>query len=245
MKSHGVVADPTRAGRYLADQLDQSERAEFEALILEDPHTVAELEATARLKIGLDRLRRDGELSDLLETNGTPHPGRAPMWALAAGIAAIAIGASLWIPRATLSPSPMLGAAAGVFKDRNGHDLPILATAPLFRTRAERYDAVIELPPTRGTVKLRILPSLPTSSARYVASLARMRDDDSSENVVQIGGLRASQEDGFVDVYADSSLLQPGRYRLTLTAEAAGSAASTPGTGVEIDTFVIKVNRHD
>jgi hypothetical protein len=139
----------------------------------------------------------------------------------------------------------MLGAAAGVFKDRNGHDLPILATAPLFRTRAERYDAVIELPPTRGTVKLRILPSLPTSSARYVASLARMRDDDSSENVVQIGGLRASQEDGFVDVYADSSLLQPGRYRLTLTAEAAGPAASTPGTGVEIDTFVIKVNRHD
>jgi hypothetical protein len=106
----------------------------------------------------------------------------------------------------------------------------------LFRTRAERYDAIIELPATRGAIKLRVLPSsAPAVPAHYQASLARIRDDDSSERIVAIDDLKPSQEDGFVDLYADSSLLAPGRYRLILTREAAGSAAG------DSDTFVIKV----
>jgi hypothetical protein len=83
-----------------------------------------------------------------------------------------------------------------------------------------------------------VLPSSPAESARYEASLARIRDDDSSERIVAIGDLRPSAEDGFVDVYADSALLAPGRYRLILTRAAAGSANG------ESDTFVIKVNGH-
>jgi hypothetical protein len=106
----------------------------------------------------------------------------------------------------------------------------------LFRTRAERYDAVIELPGTRGAIKWRVLPSTPAESARYEASLARIADDDSSQRIISIGDLRPSAEDGFVDLYADSALLAPGRYRLILTRAAAGSA------GGESDTFVIKVN---
>lgn len=238
-----TLDDPTRAGRYLADQLTEQERADFEALMLEDPQTLAELEATARLKIGLLRLRRDGELGELISGTGTPHRGRASLWALAAGIAAIAIGVTLWFPRAALSPPPMLGAAASMLKDRSGRELPILATAPLFRTRAERYDAVIELPARRGSIQLRALPSVASSTARYVVSIARLRDDDTTENVTRIDGLRPS-EDNFVDVYADSALLQPGRYRLTLAPEAAGFTPSTPPGGGNVDTFVIKINGH-
>lgn len=246
MKSNSVIDDPTRAGRYLADQLSESECAEFEALIVQDPETVAELEATARLKIGLDRLRRDGELGELIRGTEAPLASRASVWALAAGIAAIAIGMTLWFPHAVVSPAPMLGAAANLLKDRSGRELPILATAPLFRTRAERYDAVIELPARRGAIKLRLLPSLPAGSARYIVSLARLHDDGTTESVARIGGLRASQDDGFVDVYADSSLLEPGRYRLTVAQEAAaGSAASTASSGGDTDTFVIKVNGHN
>jgi hypothetical protein len=236
MKNQSLIDDPTRASRYLADQLTDAECAEYEARFAEDPEAVAELEATARLKIGLQRLRRSGELSELLAGTGTHGPNRTWALAMAAGIAAVVIGVSLWFPRSATTGSPILASAASAFKDRSGHSLSVLATAPLFRTRAERYDAVIELPATRGAIKLRVLPSsAPSDSAHYQASLARIRDDDSSERIVAIDDLKSSKDDGFVDLYADSSLLAPGRYRLILTRETGASAAG------DVDTFVIKV----
>ena len=75
----------------------------------------------------------------------------------------------------------MLASAASVFKDHNGHGLSVSATAPLFRTRAEKYDAVIDLPATRGAIRLRVLPSNPADTARYQASLARIKDDNTAE----------------------------------------------------------------
>jgi hypothetical protein len=110
-----------------------------------------------------------------------------------------------------------------------------MATAPMFRTRAEKYDAVIELPATRGAIRLRVLPSNPANTARYQASLSRIRDDNSTERGVTLSDLQPSPDDGFVDVYADSSLLTPGRYQLILTRETGGAVN---GDG---DTFVIQV----
>jgi hypothetical protein len=234
MKTPSLIDDPTRASRYLADQLTADECAEYEARFVEDPEAVAELEATARLKIGLHRLRQSGELGELIAGPGSP-PVRTWMLAMAASVVAVVIGLSLWYPRSGAPTAPVLASAASAFKDRSGHSLSVLATAPLFRTRAERYDAVIELPSTRGAIKLRVLPTAPAESARYQASLARIKDDDSSERIVAIDNLQPSAEDGFVDVYADSALLAPGRYRLILTRESTGR--STP----EGDTFVIKV----
>jgi len=231
-----VIDDPTRASRYLADQLSEAECAEYEARFIEDPEAVAELEATARLKIGLERLRRNGELSELIAGTGASHPNRTWVLAMAASLAAIALGIGLWFPRTGTPSAPILAATATAFRDHNGHSLSVLATAPLFRTRAERYDAVIQLPDTRGAIKLRVLPSSPADSARYEVSLARIRDDDSSERIIAIGDLHPSAEDGFVDLYADSALLTPGRYRLVLTRAPDGSAGGTS------DTFAIKVN---
>jgi hypothetical protein len=232
-----LIDDPTRASRYLADQLSGAECAAYEARFIEDPGAVAELEATARLKIGLERLRRNGELSELIAGTGA-HPTRTWMLAMAASVAAIAIGIGLWFPHSGAPSAPVLASAVRAFRDHNGHALSVLATAPLFRTRADRYDAVIELPNTRGAIKLRVLPANPAESAHYEASLARIRDDGSSERLVAIGDLHPSAEDGFVDLYADSALLAPGRYRLILTRAAEGSASG------ESDTFVIKVNSH-
>jgi hypothetical protein len=240
MKIHSLIDDPTRAGRYLADQLTETECAEYEARFLSDPEAVAELEATARLKIGLQRLRRNGELNELIAGSGAHNPNRTWALAMAASVAAVVIGVSVWFPRPGTTTSPVLASAATAFKDRSGHSLSVLATAPLFRTRAERYDAVIELPATRGAIKLRVLPSsAPGDSAQYQASLARIKDDDTSERIVAVEDLKPSAEDGFVDLYADSSLLAPGRYRLILTREIAGTAAAA-----DSDTFVIKVTGH-
>jgi hypothetical protein len=235
MKTHSLIDDPTRASRYLADQLTDAECAEYEARFVEDPEAVAELEATARLKIGLQRLRRNGELSELVAGTAAPHPTRTWMLAMAASIAAVVIGVSLWFPRTGPLSAPVLASAASAFKDRSGHSLSVVATAPLFRTRAEKYDAVIELPAARGAIELRVLPSTPARAASYQAALSRIKDDDSAERIVTIENLQPSAEDGFVDLYADSSLLAPGRYRLILTRAAAGAA-----TG-DSDSFIIKV----
>ena len=235
MNIQSLIDDPTRASRYLAGQLSEAECEDYEAHFAADPEALAELEATARLKIGLQRLRRTGELSELLAGSGSHSPNRTWMLAMAAGVAAAVIGISVWFPRTGGVTSPMLAAAPGLFKDHSGHGLSVSATAPLFRTRAEKYDAVIELPATRGAIRLRVLPSNPAESARYQASLARLQDDNTAAKGVTIADLRPSSDDGFVDVFADSSLLTPGRYQLILTRES-GDAGSS-----ESDTFVIKV----
>src|ERR1700704_5172165 len=116
-----VIDDPTRASRYLADQLSEAECAEYGARFIADPDAVAELEAAARLKIGLERLRRNGELSDLIAGTGAPHPNRTWMLAMAASIAAIAIGVGLWFPRSSTPSTPILAAAVSAFRDHNGH----------------------------------------------------------------------------------------------------------------------------
>ena len=236
MKIQSLIDDPSRASRYLAGQLSDAECTAYEASFAEDPDALAELEATARLKIGLQRLRRNGELSELLTSTSSTSPHRTWMLAMAAGVVAAVIGLSLWFPRTGPITAPVLASAASVLKDHNGHSLAVIATAPLFRTRAEKYDAVIELPRERGAIKLRVLPSSPTDAAQYQAALSRIKDDDPAERAVTVADLKPSADDGFVDVYADSSLLTPGRYRLILTRETGGSA-----TG-ESDTFVIKVN---
>jgi hypothetical protein len=236
MKMQSLIDDPTRASRYLADQLTEAECAAYEARFVEDPDTIAELEATARLKIGLQRLRRSGELSELIAGNDSHAPNRTWLVAMAAGIAAVAIGVSLWFPRSHAPALPALASTLTAFTDRSGHGLSVSSTTPLFRTRAERYDAVIELPAKRGALRLRVLPSAATESAHYKAALARIKDDNTSEAPVAVGNLQPSAEDGFVDIYADSALLSAGRYRLTLTREAAAA------DGSESDTFVIKVN---
>jgi len=236
MNIHRISDDPTQASRYLADQLTEAECAEYEAGFAQNPDTVAEIEATARLKIGLHRLRESGELGELIAAGNPSGPGRTFILALAASIAAVALGIAIWLPRSGAPGAvPVLASAATAFKDRGGHSLAVVSTTPLFRTRAESYDAVIELPATRGAIKLRVLPSATPPAAVYDASLSRMRADDSPERIVSVTNLKPSSDDGFIDLYADSALLAPGRYRLILTPHAAGAASG------DSDAFVIKV----
>jgi hypothetical protein len=236
MKIQSISEDPTRASRYLADKLTEAEREAYENRFLQDPEAVAEIEATARLKIGLSRLRESGELAELVGGAGATHPNRTYLVALAASVVAVVISLSLWFPRSTSAPTfPLLASVASAFKDHSGHSLAVVSTTPLMRTRAESYDAVIELPKTRGAIRLRVLPSTSSPGTRYDASLLRIREDDTTEKAVSIGDLQPSAEDGFVDMYADSSLLAPGKYQLILAPRVAGAAAG------ESDTFVIKV----
>ncbi|HUI58798.1 MAG TPA: hypothetical protein VLX90_01165 [Steroidobacteraceae bacterium] len=224
--------DPTLASRYLAGQLSTAECEDYEARFLRDPEIVAELEATARFKVGLQRLRQTGELGALVRQRVWAAPPVA--LALAATIAAAVIGISVWYPRPSHAPRLIITSSVSALHDPSGKGLAILVTQSMFRTRAAAYDAVIALPPQRGAVELRVQPTDLAPSARYRATLARLRADDSLEPGATLAPLSPGTADGFISVYADSSQLAPGRYRLVLSRE----DLNPPGSG---EAFTIKV----
>ena len=207
--------DPTLANRYLAGQLSDAERAAFETELESSGSTLQELEATARLKVGLERLRETGELEHMLRPTSTT---RQIIVGLAATIAVAVIAGSFLLgyfrqPAA----APMLAALPASFTGSAG-PLPVTRTFAVFRKRQDSYDAVIELPPTPQVIEIRVLPQIVTGADRYRVSLARMTDDRSVEQPASVEHLRAGT-DGFVTVFADASRLSPGRYRLAISAD--------------------------
>ncbi len=224
--------DPTLANRYLAGQLSDAERAAFEAELARHGATLQELEATARLKVGLERLRETGELEHMLRPTSTT---RQIIVGLAASIAVAVIAASFLLGYFRQPASaPLLAATAASFMDVQGSALSIGATVAVFRKRTGDYDAVIKLPPARNAIQIRVLPQLAAPAGRYRVSLARMRADDTTEPSESVADLSPA-DDGFVTVFADSARLTPGRYRLAVSPGTSGTDAVTP------ESFVLSV----
>lgn len=226
--------DATIANRYLADQLDDAEREAFEAALVQDPEIVKELEATARLKVGLEKLRETGELESLA---GRARVFSQPVWlAAAASVAVVAVG--LVMVRWVSAPAPsLLAASVAAFVDESGQPPGRGPTHTMLRMRSVNYDATIELPAARQALELRVLPSVPDQASRYRGSLLRMRDDGTTEVVATVRGLSPG-ENGFISIFADSALLEPGRYQLTLT----GEEMRDPTASADVfDTFMIRI----
>jgi hypothetical protein len=202
---HHVVA------RFLAGQLSEDESREFEEYMLANPEIVRDLEATARLKVGLHVLKDKGELGSLLK----PKPFyRDTRYALAASVAVLALCALFYF-RGGAPQTPRLLASMSSLVDSAGHLLPLAHTYAILRTRGTDYDALVELPAAPQAIELRLLPEKPAHPARYQVSLARVADDDSLDKVGSVAGLIPGA-DGFVSVYFDSSRLTRGRYQLTI-----------------------------
>jgi hypothetical protein len=228
--SHMVRDDVTLANRYLAGQLTESERSALEAELTENPEVLRELEATARLKVGLEKLRERGELDALLQP---PQSWRNPyLVSLAAGLGVLVIGAFLIRGAMQGAGEQVLVATVSSLVDTSGNALPVARTFAVFRKRVEDYDAVVDLPATRQAIEIRVLPETVASPPSYQVSLSRMREDETLEPVATVTDVRPGG-DGFLSVFADSAALQAGRYRLTVSG--GGAAASR-------DTYLIKVN---
>jgi hypothetical protein len=198
------MQDATAVNRYLDDQLTEPEREAFEARLLEEPEVLAELEATARMKVGLQRLRSSGELRELLK----PAPLFRQPWmlSLAAGLALVIVGVGLVRWNAPSMPSVL---------SASGQGFAIAGTYTLLQTRNENYDAVITLPRSQGGIELRLFPDKPSETASYSVALARVNDDGSVTDTDSLSALQASPG-GFITVFANSSRLSPGKYRVTL-----------------------------
>jgi hypothetical protein len=209
--------DPTLANRYLAGQLTESERAAFETELESNRVTLRELEATARLKVGLERLRETGELDAMLRPTSLT---RQLIVGLAATVALGVIGLSFLLGYVKQSHSslPLLAALPAALVANQGTALPVAGPVAVFRKRQDSYDAVIELPATPQAIQIRVLPQVAIGADRYRVSLAHLRDDRSLDAPASVAHLRADA-DGFVTVFADASRLIPGQYRLAVSAE--------------------------
>ena len=115
--------DPVVLNRYLADQLSDSERAEFERSMVESPDVLQQVEAVARLKVGLFTLRKAGDLDTIIAAQR--RAPQANWFALAATVAAVAIGIVMWRGNSTTA-SPVLTASLAALVDDRGTALPLL-----------------------------------------------------------------------------------------------------------------------
>lgn len=205
---HHVVA------RYLADRLTDEERAAFEAYYLEHPDVVQELEAAARFKVGLMKLRETGELKQLLQ------PQQRPQWhyiAAAAAIAALAVGVFLIIDRSPAA-HPIMAATVDALHGTDGRPPSLTRDFAILRTRGSAIDAEIPLPAVGEALELRVLPEFMARPERYQVRLFRMSADDSLQSVAELGGL-VPEPDNFVSIFVDGTRLPPGQYRLTITGD--------------------------
>jgi hypothetical protein len=221
----------TAASRYLANQLTDAERADYEALLTQSAAALAELEATARLKVGLEKLREKQEVPGLLRPAG--HPRWTYLLPLAAGVAALGIGTALWQANHAGSV-PLLNASLDSLVDNPGHALPIVATTAIYRKRAGASDVVIEVPASRGILEWRWTPHPSAASHHYDAVLMQIREDETLATVGAVDGL-SPDDSGVVKWYADTSRLVPGRYKLTLTEQVQRGQPPRP------ETFLINV----
>lgn len=205
---HHVVA------RYLANQLTDGEREAFEAYYPEHPEVVQEMEAAARFKVGLMKLRETGELTPLLQREQRP---RWQYVAAAAAIAVLAIGTFLLIDR-TPAAHPVLAASIDALHATGRTPLTLTGQYAILRTRGSAVDAEIELPPAGQALELRVLPEFAARPERYRVQLFRMSADDSMQSVAELGGL-APDIDNFVSVFVDADRLPAGQYRLTIAGD--------------------------
>lgn len=219
------------ASRYLADQLTDEERAAFEARLVEDPAVLAELEATARLKVGLENLRQSGELDLLLKPRW--GSGRSGWFALAASVALAMIGVVLWRSVETTS-QPSLLAASASFVNSAGQPLQIGMTYALLRTRANTYDATVQLSQESQALQFRALPDPSIGADAYDVAFSKVEDDGSQRQLASISDL-VPADDGFVTFYVNSALLSGGRYQILLSPAGDGTA------GPEPESFLIRV----
>src|ERR1700733_14816380 len=149
--------------RFLSDQLSQEELRAFEEYMLTHPEVVHELESTARLKVGLHKLEKTGELTALLKPKAFFLDMRYA--ALAASVAILALG-SFFVFRNSSHELPTLAASMSGLVDRSGAQLPIGRVYAILRTRGNSYDAEIDLPTYSQAIELRVLPDFAAHPAR-------------------------------------------------------------------------------
>jgi hypothetical protein len=215
---HDIVA------RYLAGQLSDQEREQFEALFAQDPELLKELNKTAQFKAGLIDLKQSGALDRLLKLR--------PWWqnpksvAAAASIALLLIGAALWL-NTEQQPRPLLAGSISQLSHGLKASVAIAASFRIERTRTSSYDATIKIPNDGAVIELKVKPEVAATPAKYRVAFGAA--DGSSTNLVALNGL-IPDANGFVSVYLNAAGFSPAVYELKISGDVDTSTANTPSS---------------
>lgn len=225
--------------RYLAGGLSEAEARGFEAYWIEHPEILRDLEQGAQMMSGLAGLRANGQLGSLLRTSW--WSGRMRLLVLAASLAVLTIGVSLW-NGARGDAGALLAAAPASLPGLKGSVLPRGSVHTLMRLRsAASVDAVVTLPESPRALEVRVLPELALDAPLvdgdkvrpqpYALTLVRA-DAAGADHAVSRAGPLFAAADGFVTVFVDSRTLPPARYRLRL--DPVGAAEAGPGFVIDV-----------
>ena len=212
------IDDHQLVERYLADQLSDAEREQFESYYVEHPEILSDLQAAAGIKLGAALLRKSGELMKL---TSQPRSARwRPSLALAASLALI-LGAGYFLRGGSPEPTIMTASLSGF-----ATPLSEAATYQVQRTRSD-VDAIVPLPSSPKAIKLRVRPVFDPQPAAYRIELAAVAEDESLTPVASLNALRLDG-DGFITLYVNSAFLKPGNYQLNVAngVDVAGSATA-------------------
>ncbi len=222
-----------KANRYLSGRLSEAECAEFESQMVRDPQLVRELEAIARLKVGLQVLEERGELDALV---------RGAHWsyrwiAVAAAVGVLAIALLTFRGFVTPEERSMIAAVPAALTDRQGNILPSAGTFTVLRKRVTTADAVITLPGAGGAIELKVLPESPAPAEGYRVSLWQQTGSGADERRLGAVTHVMPAAGGFLAIFMDTTALTPGEYLLVVSPT---DADDRPDRG---DVFRISMSR--
>jgi hypothetical protein len=202
---HHIVA------RYLAGQLSADERDAFEAYYVEHPEMMSEMESTARFKLGLRKLREQGQLGDLLRP--APWYRQWRYLAAAAALALLTLGVAFTFQRVARM-TPLLASSISALSGKAGA-LSLAKTYLVERSRGRAVDAEIVLPDRPEAIELRVMPEFKARPEQYRVTLLSVAEDDSTQALAEIGQLKMA-DDGCVAVFINSERVHEGLYQVAV-----------------------------
>jgi hypothetical protein len=198
---------------YIAGRMTDIGRRDFENQLVDDPSLVRELEASLRLREGLEILRDRHHLPPK-----TASRRRSAMLAIAASTAAASMLLIVYLGLRYARPSsPIMAASLAVMHERTMAPLSVSERYTFAKLRGAGEPPVLDLP-AHGALELRALTPIADASQTFRISLDRM-EGQSPARIGVVGHLTPDAE-GFVVIYVDASNLKPANYLLNVQSEA-------------------------
>jgi hypothetical protein len=220
--------DPVLVQNYLTGRLSDSDRRAFEEQLLKDAGLVRQLEESLRLREGFEVLREQKFLGEPVHLRR-----RAPLlrFALASAAAMAIIAVYLGVQSVNRSP-PLVASSVAALHARSSNALMVVEHYSFVALRAA--DTTPDLPlPATGALELRTLAPVAYAGRKFRVTLEEIRNQKTSR--IGFAEHLVPDADGFVVIYADASLLQPGDFELSVAAD--GEA------GKPAERFAFKLKR--
>ena len=211
--------DFERMRDYIVGRLSDDERRAFEDRLVRDPALADELEASLRIREGLQQLRAQEYF-----TRAASGRRRFRLWhpALAALAAAVVAGVALFLwEHRERQALPVLMASV---ESRSGPGIvPLVAARFTFVSMRGASTPDLNLP-SAGLIEILAAPGTRLADSHYRVTLTRFHDGGITAAINSLADLPLSS-DGYVHCFADASRLTDGAYLLRI--EPDGGASDT------------------